>query len=518
MSLHPGHGMADNFISQLESGSYPVEWPGHWVGGIWQKPAKTAGSMSSLNPNDGSVLMTCHGSREILAKAIESSAQASARLSEMPLRQRLDYLKRLALIMSDWQKILVKAERLEGGKPLWEAEADFLAAHRYLTWIAENGGAVRDSLLSPATTGFFREDFQLHPVGVTLAYLPFSTPLSSFVVTLSGALLAGCPLVLYASRQSSLCGSVFAKLLEQLELPAGICHSLAGNFDDFSFSVSHPQVRAVIYTGAREHCEQILRDHRGRRRQLILQSGGKNAAIVHSTADSDLAVREIMQGAFRSAGQLCSSTGRIFVFRSVLPDFLKKLSQEVIQMSIGRTDCDDPALPSGPMMGPLYSRKSVEKFLRFQTMAHRDAEETLVWGRELENGHGGFFVSPGIHLMKEFDLSSAYQNNTLFSPDLAVYSYDVLNDAFDCLNSAGDCQSVAFFGDAKILRERSHLIRAANLMVNSPTTEEGITLPLAGAGLAGGVQRYHGPGLALYLSYPQSFRIPPSYKESPGES
>lgn len=498
--------MTSSIVTHLETGSYPIDWPGHWIGSRWKKPKKGSEEKISLNPGNGKPLLQFTTSREIIHDALNNSGEIFSKFREKPFADRLDILNSFVAVMGDWQDSLIRAQQVEIGKPGWEARADFEAALRYLDWVAKNGPEIRKSLLAPANFGHSQGEFRLHPVGVTFAYLPFSSPLTSFVFYLCGAMLAGCPLVLFSSTQSSLCGLIFAKMTEQLQLPGGIVNFVFGSFTEFNSVLSNDAIQAVIYTGSKEHCEQLRKDYRGiGKRQLILQSGGKNAALVHSTADLDKAIHSVMLGGFKSAGQLCSSTSRVFVFRSLLPEFKEKLYKAVTNMSIGPVDQDDSGKPPGPFMGPLYSKKAVEKFLRFQTMGHRDAEETILWGRELELDHGGFFVSPGIHLMKDFDPSSAYQNNILFSPDLAIYSYDVLQDAIDWVNVTEACQSVAFFGDPDILKDRCHLLYAPNLMVNVPSTEIEATLPLAGRSRSGH-HRYHGPGLALYLCYPQAFR------------
>ena len=70
-------------------------------------------------------------------------------------------------------------------------------------------------------------------------------------------------------------------------------------------------------------------------------------------------------------------------------------------------------------MGPLYSKKAIDKFLRFQTMAKRESKKTLLWSRTYETESNGYFVLPGVHMIDEFDPTSAYQSNVIMAPDLS---------------------------------------------------------------------------------------------------
>jgi acyl-CoA reductase-like NAD-dependent aldehyde dehydrogenase len=135
-------------------------------------------------------------------------------------------------------------------------------------------------------------------------------------------------------------------------------------------------------------------------------------------------------------------------------------------------------------------------------MANRESEKTLLWGRSMESMPHGNFVTPGIHHLTRFDNNSAYQGNVLFCPDVAVYDYDVLDTAIEQINTTDAAFAVSFIGDADALEERRHAFLAPNLLVNIPTVETEATLPLAGR-LLSGHHRYHGPGVALYLCYPQ---------------
>jgi succinylglutamic semialdehyde dehydrogenase len=492
-------------IRQIEAKQFPVSWPGHMIANEWRGARKGAASAlikASFNPNNNQKLIEVCGDKESIMSAIDCALENRKQISTMPLDQRLSFLKKFRQTLADYRDCAESILRLEAGKPRWEARADLEAALSYMEWVASNGELVIRNLLTPTHFGVSKGSYELMPIGVTAAYLPFSTPVTSFALYFSASVLAGCPLILNSSSHALLFSLLLAGVAKEVEMPAGLLSVVFGNFNTFKHMISDRRVLALLYTGSREHCDAIRLESKSQvGRQLILQSGGKNSVVVHSSADLEHAVKCVIYGAFKSAGQRCTSTSRVFVYRSMLPEFKDRLVQAVRSLKIGRTDIDYEKETDEPFMGPLYSEKSVEKFLRFQTMANRESE-TLVWGKVIESEAHGNFVAPGVHYLKKFDNQTAYQGNVLFSPDVAIYDYDVLDDAIDCINTTDAAFGVSFIGDPEIIKSRRDLFLAPNLFVNIPTVETEATVPLAGR-LQSGHHRFHGPGMVLYLCYPQ---------------
>lgn len=501
-----------DFVLQLDERRFPVVWPGFFVDGKWLAPKRGGVHKASHNPNDGGVLIEVAADKDAVNVAIEASYKARSTIASMPFETRLGLLKHFRQALVDYQGPAELILRLEAGKPQWEAASDVGSALKYLDWILDHGHEIHASLLAPARLGpHLGGKVEMLPIGVTAAYLPFSTPMTSFVFYFAAGLVAGCPIILNSSSHALLSSLFFALLAEQSELPPSILNVVFGNFASFRQLLADKRVAAVLYTGSREHCDAIRLESRAHvGRQMVLQSGGKNAVIVHSSADLEHAVRCVLYGALKSAGQRCTSTSRVFVYRSVLPEFLERVVQAFKDVRVGRTDRpgDGQGGKSAPFMGPLYSEKAVEKYLRFQTMANREAAKTLLWGRSVESESKGYFVTPSLHYLTKFDNSTAYQGNVLFSPNVAIYDYDVLDQAIEQINTTDAAFAVSFLGDPSVIEARRHLVLAPNLLVNTPTAEMEATLPLAGR-LQSGHHRFHGPGIALYLCYPQTLSNDP---------
>jgi aldehyde dehydrogenase (NAD+) len=272
-----------------------------------------------------------------------------------------------------------------------------------------------------------------------------------------------------------------------------------GNFTIFKEILQDRRFAAVVYKGSREHCDTIRKENMNvLDRELFIQSGGKNAVIVTESADVKQAVKVIFEGLVRSSGQLCSSTSRVFVAQDLLAPLSRLLDETLHEMIIGPTD--DPSKPV-PHMGPLYAKKAIDKFLRFQTMATREAEKTISWGKAVPGN--GCFVRPGAHVFKEVDLSSAYQSNVIKSPDLAIYPYTSFDDAIQGCNKTDASLVVSIVGADESVNAKLVHFDAPHIHLNSATTESEVNLPLSGRKQSGN-KRFNSLALAYYLLSPQA--------------
>lgn len=489
-----------SFSAAVFGRNFPMEFPGHWIAGQWKQEKRGQAIGGSFNPSQGTKLIDASISVPTIHDAIGAAELAQEKLQQMSLEERLQLLYKFKAVVADYQEEIIHVLRIEAGKPLWEAKADFDSTYKKLGAILSAKEEIHSALIAPYGIGSRIDGIDLQPVGITMAFLPFSTPFATMTQAFAASLIAACPLVVMSSTHAILSGVLFSLLFEKIdELPTGSVNMLFGNYKLFVKALQDKRIKAVIYSGSREHCDAIRAENvNNLTRQLILQSGGKNSVIVHESADISDAVRCSLLGVTKAAGQLNSSTSRIFVPKARLQEFTEQMVHAVREMSIGPTDGDE-----NPLMGPLYSQKAVDKFLRFQTMAKREAAETLVWGKAVDCGTDGYFVSPGLHLFAEFDPTSSYQSNVFMCPDMVIYAYEKLEDAIRWSNSTSASYVTALMGNEAAFREHLPSIIAPNIMFNLPTVGVDLLLPVAGRNLCGG-HRLNGIGIAMLLTYPQA--------------
>ena len=177
---------------KIDARSFPIAWPGHWIGSQWHHSPKTSQTQikQSVNPSTGGVICEFPVDKNAVEAAITTAVAAKDRIAKIPYEQRVDILRRFRQSMADYQRLLSTAMQIEAGKPGWEARADVDSALRYIDWVVEKNEMIFDALLAPARLGQQTGSFKLLPIGVAAGYLPFSTPLTSFAFYFSASVLA----------------------------------------------------------------------------------------------------------------------------------------------------------------------------------------------------------------------------------------------------------------------------------------------------------------------------------------
>jgi acyl-CoA reductase-like NAD-dependent aldehyde dehydrogenase len=487
------------FFQALQERRFPLEFPGHFIGGEWCLDSKSEVLQGSFNPSRGDTIVKVLVSKKLLESAVDAADLAQKELAALSMDKRVEYLKRLRQVITDYRSLIVDALCIEAGKPRWEAQADFHSACQQLDAVLAESHRIREAMLGPVQLAWPDTEFNLQANGITIAFLPFSTPLATFVQSFAGALIAGSPLLAMPSSHAVLSGVLFGCVANQLELPKGALNLVFGNYQTFVKTLQDKRIQAVIYSGSREHCDTIRRDNVGQiTRALLLQSGGKNAVIVDKEADIRESVRCVMYGVIKNAGQLNTSTSRVYIHEAQIEEFKKEMIRVVRGLKIGPTDgADDPHL------GPLYAQKAVDKFLRYQTMAKREASDTWVWGKVFSAGAPGYFVTPGVHFFADMDSSSSYQSNVLMCPDVAVYGYKDVEQAIQAANNTDASLVTSLIGPVDRIKPWVHQLRAPNVLLNLPTVGMDVNLPVAGRKLCGDY-RLNGLGIAYLLAYPQA--------------
>ncbi len=492
----------ETFSAAMNARKFPLEFPGHFIGGEWINDPKAEALQGSFNPSRGEAIGRVLVSRKIVESSLDSAEQAQKAFAALSLEERINAVALLRQRITDYETLVVDAVCIEAGKPRWEAAADFRASIQQLDAILAEKDRIRQHLLGPVQLAWPGADFKLLANGMTLAFLPFSTPLATFVQCLTGTLIAGSPLVLMPSSHAVLSGILFAYITEKLDLPKGSVNIVFGNYQTFAKALGDKRIQAVIYSGSREHCDAIRRDNGANlTRELLLQSGGKNAVIVDKDCDVKEAVRQTLYGVIKNAGQLNTSTSRAYVHDSMVEAFKKAMIDSVRNLTIAPTDQKE-----NPHLGPLYAQKAVDKFLRYQTMAKREASDTWVWGKSYSAGTGGYFVTPGVHFFEDMSQDSSYQSNVLMCPDLAVYRYHDIKDAIHAANNTDASLVTSLIGAADRVKPWVSELKTPNVLINLPTVGLDVFLPVAGRKLCGDY-RLNGLGIAFLLTYPQACKV-----------
>jgi benzaldehyde dehydrogenase (NAD) len=169
----------------------------------------------------------------------------------------------------------------------------------------------------------------------------------------------GNTVVLKASELCPRAHGEIARALDDAGMPPGVINFLTHRPDDAADVadelIAHPAVRRINFTGSTRVGRLVAENAARHLKRILLELGGKAPMLVLADADLDEAVAAAKFGAFMHQGQICMSTERIVVDRTVADSFTERLAERAQSLKVG--DPRDPAT----QIGPLINRGALER-------------------------------------------------------------------------------------------------------------------------------------------------------------
>lgn len=333
-----------------------------YVGGEWRDPV-AGGSREIRCPADGTPVATvAEATRADTEAAIMAARRAfdQGAWPRTPERERGALLLRVAGILERDLKEFARAESLDTGKRLAEAEydiADVISCFRYYGGIAGTAaGRVIDTGRDDAVSRVVYE-----PVGVCGLITPWNYPLLQASWKVAPALLAGNTVVLKPSELTPSTSILLMRALEEAGLPAGAANLVLGAGPEAGAPLSeHPDVDMVSFTGGLETGKRIMATAAAGVKKVALELGGKNPNVVFADADFETAVDFALTAVFLHSGQVCSAGARLIVEEPVADAFVDEVVRRARLIRLGGPF--DPAAETGPLISAAH-RDKVEAYV-----------------------------------------------------------------------------------------------------------------------------------------------------------
>jgi RHH-type proline utilization regulon transcriptional repressor/proline dehydrogenase/delta 1-pyrroline-5-carboxylate dehydrogenase len=187
---------------------------------------------------------------------------------------------------------------------------------------------------------------------VIAAISPWNFPLAIFVGQVAAALAAGNAVLAKPAEQTPLVAARAVALLHQAGVPPDVLAYLPGDGPSVgSALVTHPAVSGVAFTGGTDTARAIaaiIATRPGLPIPLVAETGGVNAMIVDSSALPEQVTADVLDGAFRSAGQRCSALRLLCLQAETADRVLGMIEGAARTLTIG--DPLDPATDIGPVI------------------------------------------------------------------------------------------------------------------------------------------------------------------------
>ena len=348
--------------------------------------------------------------------------------SRMSGRDRGKYLFRIARLVQERARELAVAESLDNGKPIKESrDVDVPLVAAWFFYYA--GWADK---LDHAGLGANPQ-----ALGVAGQVIPWNFPLLMLAWKLAPALAAGNTVVLKPAETTPLTALIFAEILQQADLPAGVVNIITGAGSTGSALVRHPDVDKVAFTGSTGVGRDIARAVAGTNKKLTLELGGKAANIVFDDAPIDQAVEGIVNGIFFNQGHVCCAGSRLLVQESIHDEVIDRLKTRLSTLRLG-----DP-LDKNTDIGAINSAAQLARIRELSDIGEAEGAER--WTADCAIPEKGFWFAPTIFTGVE--ASHRIARDEVFGPVLSVLTFRTPAEAIAKANNTPYGLSAGIWSD-----------------------------------------------------------------------
>ncbi|MDT5635572.1 NADP-dependent glyceraldehyde-3-phosphate dehydrogenase [Streptococcus pneumoniae] len=313
------------------------------------------------------------------------------------------------------------------------------------------------------------------PVGIVLAIAPFNYPVNLSASKIAPALIAGNVVMLKPPTQGSISGLLLAKAFEEAGIPAGVFNTITGRGSEIGdYIIEHKEVNFINFTGSTPIGERIGR--LAGMRPIMLELGGKDAALVLEDADLEHAAKQIVAGAFSYSGQRCTAIKRVIVLESVADKLATLLQEEVSKLTVG-----DPF--DNADITPVIDNASADFIWGLiEDAQEKEAQALTPIKRE------GNLLWPVLFDQVTKDMKVAWEEP--FGPVLPIIRVASVEEAIAFANeSEFGLQSSVFTNDFKKAFEIAEKLEVGTVHINNKTQRGSDNFPFLGVkGSGAGVQ------------------------------
>jgi acyl-CoA reductase-like NAD-dependent aldehyde dehydrogenase len=449
------------------------------IDGSWRE-AESGDTFDVRSPIDGTVIATAaKAGKEDVRSAIDAAKRARATFRKLPAAARLEICAEAAQVLGQHLDAYADVIVVDIGKTPEQARTEVKATKERLGLAREEVRKIFGEYLPGDWIGDTKgkEGIVLRePVGTVAAIGPFNYPLFLAASKIIPALAAGNTVVAKAPSDDPLPLVLFARVLEEAGLPAGVLNMITGSGGEIGgFLAEHEDISMISFTGSTGIGRRIAQA--ATPKPLHLELGGNAAAIVCADADLDLAVGKTLMGAFKNAGQRCDAVSRVLVEEDVYDEYVARAVAEAEEWVVG-----DPRA-EGVKVGPLVNPDAAQAVHRLVTDAVEKGAKVLLGG-EVEDA----YHQPTVLVDVPLDAEIVWEET--FGPVLAVARVADLDAAIDVANrSRYGLDSAVFTRSLEQAWRAAHSLECGMVHVNDAPAHGVGHFPFGGAKPDSGIGR-----------------------------
>jgi aldehyde dehydrogenase (NAD+) len=330
------------------------------------------------------------------------------------------------------------------------------------------------------------------PIGVVGLITPWNWPLNQIAAKVAPALAAGCTIVLKPSEVAPISGAIFAEVLHEAGVPAGVFNLVNG--DGISVGqvmAAHPDVDMISFTGSTRAGIIVAKTAADTVKRVSQELGGKSPNIILADADFEPAITRGVYGCLNNSGQSCNAPTRMLV-----PVERHEEALKIAKTAAEMHKTGDPR-QEATMLGPVVSELQFKKIQALIEVGIKEGAALVTGGTGRPEGlDRGYYVKPTIFGGVRNDMAIAREE--IFGPVLTILPYKTEEEAIAIANDTvyGLSASVESQDMAHALRV-ARQIRAGQVRIKSTAWD--VAAPFGGYKQSGNGREFADFGIHEFL-------------------
>lgn len=428
-----------------------------YIDGDWVDPV-AAHDFPVINPATEQAIATISlGTAADVDCGVAAAKRAFESYSETSVDERMALLRRIIDVYQSKMSEMAETISQEMGAPLSlarKAQAPAGLAHLLeMVKVLEhfNFEEIKGSTL-----------MRKEPVGVCGLITPWNWPMNQIACKVAPALAAGCTVVLKPSEMAPLSANLFAQILHEAGVPAGVFNLINGDGRTVGAAIaSHPDIAMVSFTGSTRAGVAVAIAAAPTVKRVTQELGGKSAYIILEDADFEKAVTHCAQECFRNSGQSCNAPTRMLV-----PQTRAAEAAAVAKRTAEATKVGDPSAEDTGN-GPLAGKSQFEKVQQLIHQGIAEGAALAAGGPGRPDGlRQGYFVRPTV--FADVDNHMTIAREEIFGPVLCIIPYKEEEDAVRIANDTPyGLSGFVSSGDRSRAAQVAKRIRSGNVHINA---------------------------------------------------
>lgn len=335
------------------------------------------------------------------------------------VKHRISLLKKLKQEIQKQETAITEALQADFQKPAFETIlSEVIVVYKELNLFIKNlekwwkPEKVKSGFLNfPSSSYIYHRAY-----GNVLVIAPWNYPFQLAINPVIAAFATGNTVVLKPSELTPNTSQILVKIIqsvfkeEQIAVVEGDKDTAQELLDlkwNYIFFTGSVPVGKIVHQAAAKHLTPVT-----------LELGGKNPCVVDKSAKIALSAKRIVWGKFLNAGQTCIAPDYVLVEKSIKPQFVKALKQEIIAAYGKNTEASTD-----------YARIINGK--NFERLTAMINEKKVVFGGQTDAATN--FIAPTI--IDEPNLESEIMQGEIFDPLLPIISYEKEAEILSIINS-----------------------------------------------------------------------------------